>query len=77
MEYTIPRSTRLTASRPHTCMMSVALLDHGDTVPTRGVTRMRWPDDNEEGDGGDGDNADADADADADVDVDCGTLRGP
>ena len=41
MKYTVPRSTRVTALRPQTCTMSVALLDQGDSVPTRGVTKMR------------------------------------
>ncbi len=43
MKYTVPRSNRRTPSRPHTCAMSVALLDQGDTVPTRGATVSRRP----------------------------------
>ena len=35
---TMPRSMRRTASRPHTCAMSVALLDQGEMVPKRGTT---------------------------------------
>ena len=41
MKYTVPRSTRLTASSPQTCAMSVALLYQGDSVPIRGVTSIR------------------------------------
>src|SRR5579864_114379 len=31
--YSMPRSTRRTWLSPHTCTMSVALLDHGEIVP--------------------------------------------
>ncbi len=41
-KYAMPRSMRRTAPRPHTCAMSVALLDHGDTVPNRGTTRQQF-----------------------------------
>ena len=34
----VPRSTRRTRSRPQLRTMSVALLDHGDIVPARGMT---------------------------------------
>ena len=37
---TMPRSMRRTASRPHTCAMSVALLDQGEMVPKRGTTMI-------------------------------------
>jgi hypothetical protein len=30
------------AFKPHTCAMSVALLDHGEMVPGRGMTTMSW-----------------------------------
>ena len=33
----MPRSMRVIAVSPHTCAMSVAFDDHGDTVPMRGV----------------------------------------
>ena len=35
---TVPRSMRRTKSRPHSRAMSVALDDHGEIVPNRGVT---------------------------------------
>ncbi len=34
----MPRSMRSTAPSPHTCAMSVALLDHDEIVPARGTT---------------------------------------
>ena len=37
----VPRSTRRTRSRPQLRTMSVALLDHGDIVPVRGMTSAR------------------------------------
>ncbi len=37
----MPRSMRVTAARPQTCAMSVALLDHGEIVPGRGTTSQR------------------------------------
>ena len=33
MKYSVPRSMRRTTSSPHTWAISVALLDHGETVP--------------------------------------------
>src|SRR5579871_3292347 len=39
----MPRSMRCTASSPQTCAMSVALLDHGEIVPGRGVTTRCEP----------------------------------
>ena len=39
----MPRSMRRTAVNPQTWAMSVALLDHGDTVPDRGTTSSSSP----------------------------------
>jgi len=38
-----PRSRRTTFFRPQLCAMSVALEDHGDTVPKRGRTTRSSP----------------------------------
>ena len=37
----VPRSTRRTRSKPQLWTISVALLDHGEIVPARGMTRAR------------------------------------
>ena len=34
----MPRSMRRTAPSPHACAISVALLDQGEIVPSRGTT---------------------------------------
>ncbi len=39
----MPRSMRRTAPSPQTWAMSVALLDQGDVVPTRGTTSIVAP----------------------------------
>jgi hypothetical protein len=41
--YQMPRSMRLTLSRPQLWATSVALDDHGEMVPMRGTTKQRWP----------------------------------
>jgi hypothetical protein len=41
--HSTPRSTRRTAPRPELWAMSVALLDHGERVPSRGTTTRTAP----------------------------------
>ena len=41
--YAIPLSMRLTDDNPALCAIFVALVDHGEMVPGRGVTSKRLP----------------------------------